>query len=509
MPEVRRPETALRRQVTAALDEAVAELPGEGPLDEFSKALRRLRDDFPAPLRVALAGRSGSGKSTLANALLGTHLLPSGRFRTRTVIWLSYAAEPALTVHGVSGWTMTADPAELEQLTADGPSAGRRPPDTAYVRFEVKNPLLTSFDLIDTPGADDPGTAGFLAQVGADALVVVLRRSGAEEDQELLRTFRLAGAIADLASPLNSVGVLAADSVDPADGPAGEDADAMTAARQVARQLMVDAWGSRLLHDIRPVALQSALAARTFSAQDVRDLSLLVSRVPAEVLAERAENGQEFSAREYTDMQDVDPRRRSELHALFGSYGLGRAFGALGHLEQRDEHTLRERLLDDTGLVGFIDLLDDQFARRADLIKLDRLTGRVERLARDLRRPQAGLTGWDYALLERTVRRFRSQAADAWDRFSVISDCHTPGRLALGDGDVANALRILGEHGRLLPDRLGLPGTASAVEFATRASARKDHWARLDGLPFNGPTKRSCRIVLRACDELLAESIRM
>lgn len=462
----------LRRQLTSAFSAARTRLPSAGPLGALRRNLDEIRRDYQQSLpRVVLVGRSGAGKTSLANALVGTNLFATGPSApTRVVTRLRDAAGPDLT--GASQ-------------------------------------LLSRLDLIDTPDLQDPATTALLREGGADALVpLFIRGNPAASDEAVLRDFQEIGRAAEIGVPLNCVGVLPLDSLMASDIESAK-ADAAT----VIAGIMRDDAASRLLYDLRPVAIRAAAAAHTMGADDVADLSALVAaatrsgRAGLEALLDLTHDGGDF-----TDPDDdtlpgdpaIQASRRSDLWRLLGGYGLQLVFTLLA--EGADAGALRRGLRDGSGVTEFAGLLTEHFAQRADLIKAHAVIGRAEALVRQVRdAPDAGLTGWDYATLNDVAGLFRGQASVAWDTRTVVSDCRS-GRLSLDNRDVADALRILGEPGQSVRERLGLPAVARDDDLANRAIDRKNHWARLDQFPFDGDTRRACRTVLRACEVLVSET---
>jgi hypothetical protein len=164
-----------------------------------------------------------------------------------------------------------------------------------------------------------------------------------------------------------------------------------------------------------------------------------------------------------------------------------------------DDAALRQGLAGRSGLTEFTQLLGSQLAERADLVRARTVIAKVSALADG---HDADLTGSELATLDTVVGLFRNQATSAWDRHAVVSDCRS-GRPSLGKSDLADALRLLGEPAR---DRLGATAATPATKVAARARGEWEHWARLDGIPFNGDTRRVCQMVLRACDELVAQT---
>lgn len=460
----------LRRQLSAAFAAARMRLPADGPLGALRRDLDEVQQDYrKSRPRVALLGRSGAGKTLLAGALLGADVQPAG-------------------------------PTQVVTLLRD--VAG---PDLAEA-----NALLSRLDLIDTPGLQEPATVKFLRDGGADALVpLFIRGNPAASDEDALRDFGEIGRAAEVSVPLNCVGVLPLDSIT-----ATDIESAKTATATLIASIMRDDAASRLLYDLRPVAIRAAAAAHRLLPGDIADLSMLVAialrsgQTGLARLLDLTQDGDDFTDPDGLALPDgpeqVDASRRRHLWRLLGRYGLQLAFRLLA--EGADETALRQGLRDRSGLTAFAGLLTDQFAQRADLIKAHAVIGRAEALARRLRDTQGtGLTGWDYATLSDVAGLFRGQASSAWDTRTVISDCRS-GRLSLGDQDMADALRIIGEPGQSARERLSLPATAQDSDLAAQAVDRKNHWARLDRFPFDGDTRRACRTVLRACEALVSQT---
>lgn len=172
-----------------------------------------------------------------------------------------------------------------------------------------------------------------------------------------------------------------------------------------------------------------------------------------------------------------------------------------------DQDTLARELSERSGLAGFRRLLVDHFGHRADLIKLQSLIGHVHELVSDLDDGfQVVLTPAEHAALGQaatqiTQLEFREHA---FREFWVVRQYYESA-LELSDADTRDALRLVGEHGRLAWQMLGLDAAASATELAAVARERHGHWAMLAVDPgFGGPTRRACKIVLRSCENLIA-----
>jgi hypothetical protein len=465
----------LRRQMTAAFTTALARLPaddGRTPLRPLRDKLVRIHANYLNSLpQVVLVGRSGAGKTMLANALLGTQAQPAG---------------PGAPTQAVTRLRTTV-PADL-----------------------AENSLLSRLDLIDTPDLQKQPTKDFIRAERPEALVPLLIRGNlGVSDEATLRSFRGAGQVGELAVPLNCVGVLPVDSIE-----ADDIATAMSDARTMAEDFRTKDAASRLFYDLKPVAVQVAAAAYALGPDHLADLRALVTAAErpgqcgVEGLVALVQDGSDdFTDPDNASLSDgADAHRRGRLWDILGRYGLQLALPLVA--DRATEATLRQRLRDDSGLTAFAQLLTSHFAERADLIRAHAVIARVESLTRQLRDdPGAPLTGWEYATLEEVSWLFRGQAAAARDRLTVSSDCRS-GRLSLGPDDVNDALRILGEPGQSVRERLGLDPEASVTDavLAARAVERKTHWTRLDQFPFDGDTRRACRTVLRECEALVSQT---
>jgi len=513
----------LRDRVDAALTEALRLLPPR--LAGAHQDLREQRDRFGGPIRVALVGRVSSGKSTLANALLGGNVVATGAQElTYNVNWLRNDPVPTLTIHYKDGRTENHVPPTAEAL-ADLTSRRRQDnrgylASIDYIVFAYPNRYLSEFDLVDTPGldsvfaTDSSNTMRFLGMdeaevraasarhaAKADALVLVFSRGMAASEEELLRDFRHADIRSSVVSPITTIGVLTkVELYWRPDRP-----DVMSAGRQVASRLMRDGGASKQLYELCPLASLVGAAAATFADADFADLTALGTQVEPSLLARRVRFGPSFAGAELADIP-VPQDRRKALFDRFSAYGIVLACELIrGGVDDQD--TLRRELSERSGLSRFRRLLVEHFGHRADLIKLQSLIGHVRELVSDLDDGfQVILTPAEHVALDQAAAQitrleFREHA---FREFSVVRQFYE-GALEFGDADARDALRLVGEQGRLAWQMLGLDTAAPTAELVATASARHAHWAMRAVDPgFGGPTRRACQTVLRSCENLIA-----
>jgi GTPase SAR1 family protein len=506
----------LRNRVLAAFDQAAAALGGADYLGPAREAFSQQRTRVLASLRVVLVGRVSSGKSTLANALLGGYRVPTGVAElTYNVNWLRYGDPQRLTVHFRDGRPSEQhDISDLEQLTVRAREDSWLHDYVTQIDFiEVFDPApyLREFDLVDTPGLDshfvddaantlrflgrdegDVRRATLASASKADALVLVFARGLARSEDDLIADFSGLGLGA--ANPIAAIGALTKVEYY---WPAG---DPMAEGRRVAGLVMRAAGARRLLFDLRPVASRVAAAAATLTEADCCDLAEL-ARLPPVRLAKFARLGAAFTSR---DDLPLAPDRRRALFNRFGGYGIAQACGLLrdGLAEPTGLHA---ELVASSGLGEFRDLLVDHFGSRADLIKLQRAVAEVDDLHQTMRPllpPREQLT-LDAAAAAITQLKYKEHALA---ELAMLRDYYD-GAVQLSESQAAELVRVAGQHGTSLADRLGLPMDVSADALATQARELHARWAAFTADPSHGTaTRRAGYTMRRAAERLLTEA---
>ncbi|MFC4120935.1 dynamin family protein [Nonomuraea zeae] len=492
------------------LDRALALLGGSSPeLAPARQVLRELAADGSARLRVALVGRVSAGKSTLVNALLGGERVMTGVTEvTYNVNWLRHGPVRTLVVHYRDGRPPERrDIAELPGLTRDQLGA------IDHLVVTDPNPCLRSFDIVDTPGLDshlggdsrntlrflgrpedDLGDRSVLHAGRADAMVLVMTRALSAGEEGLLAGLR--GEALTALSPVTAVGALTkVEGYWPRHDPMAE-------GRRIADRLMTAAGGARLLFDLRPLCSLVAAGAGTLTEAGLADLALLATVDPA-LLERRIALGPYFATREYADLP-VPAARRRELMSGLSGYGVALACSLIRE-GCADLPGLRAELLSRSGVADFRRLLTGHFGNRAEVIRQQRLIGQARGLRAELAarlRPRE-LSVLDAALapvldLELTEHAFRELA--------VLRE-HYEGRLELTGPQLEEVLRVTGEHGRAVPERLGLTAGAGRDQILARARERVAYWAGAEAAGSHaGTTRVACQVIRRSYERILTQS---
>jgi hypothetical protein len=324
----------------------------------------------------------------------------------------------------------------------------------------------------------------------------------------MVRGFQQAGLTSEMATPMNALAVRGVELDWDTDSP-----EPRVLAERAIAQLMADKGGHRLLSHVWPVATKVGAAARSFDAQDVSDLRRLAGEVEVWRLEEAAENENLFGSADEKDLL-LAAARREALIRRFTGYGIVLACSRLRESaaggDGGTEDDLRQWLLCRSGVTSLRERLLRQFGDHPELIKLNSLIRQVRRMAADLAGGSAGpLTGWDEEVIRKVLAMLRedSFAGDGWQRYVAAQHLYM-GKARFGgtDGDVEEALCLLGERGGSIADRLGLaPGTPAAV-LAAEASKRHTQWSRRQNHPYTDETRQAYRAVLRACDALVRQA---
>ena len=432
---------------------------------------------------------------------------------TYNVNWLRYpdAAKPPLLVHFRDGRPPEAhDLAELTKFTARRVEHQQLLASIDYIEVFYDNQWLKILDLIDTPGldsyfgTDSENTLRFLGRTpdevrtstiehahGADALLHVFSRNIGGTDEETLAEFRGPGL--GSATPINAIGVLTKVEHYWPSCP-----DPMKAGRAVTGRLMDEPLVRRLLFSIQPVCSLVGLAAETFTDDDFQTLVEL-ARTPPDVLERRAGRAPFFCTRVYDDLP-VTPERRKLLHDRFGGWGVVLACRLLRDGIATPED-LRRALLDRSGMAELRRMVVSHFGNRAYLIKLRPVIEQVLQLRHEVRLPLPG----DRAALNEAIAQFERLAVNehAFKELTVLQHYYED-RLTLSEPELHEALRVTGEHGVWITDRLGLDRGATLDEMYERADQRRAFWSSLSTDPeIRGETASATRVLRRSYEILV------
>lgn len=444
------------------------------------------------PLRVAVAGRVKAGKSTLVNAMVGELIAPTdARECTKVVTW--YRDGVTYRVHG----TLADGGSVPLRFDRDGGSllidlGGRSHDDISSIDVTWPSRRLREMTLIDTPGIGSLSEAvaaraeRFLAaraeeHAPADAVIYLLRHVHTA-DVRFLEAFhddRMSAA-----NPLNSIGVLSR-----ADEIGAARPDAMGSAERIAERWRQDPRMAALVQTVVPVAGLVAEAASTLRQHEFDSLAALAASPPA-LVDELLVSADRFGGAD-APVGTSNEERRHLLERL-GLYGSRVAVGAVRSGQARTAAALADHLLDASGLPVLRKQLAERFARRRELLKARHALAVVAHVA--------AVTG-DRALAVEAERVGGS--AHEFAELRIVNAVRR-GLLADAPARQVAALRLLGEHGFALADRLGLDGGTGADDMRLALVEELTAWQRFAERPLCTPAAAdAARVLARTCEGLL------
>lgn len=487
-------------------------------------------------MRVAVAAQIKRGKSTLVNALLGQDVAPTAQLEaTFTVGEFYQAAEPRVTVHfnEPGAETLAVAPDQFARYTVNDPRQAALLRRIRKVEYGLPNPLLGRFRLLDTPGlgsiyqADSQNTLmtlgvdGFLdaeergrlqhvlgrvgrgaaemhrdtvqALDGADAVIYLFDRGLNQHDASLV--VRFLGPLGPSFNALKVVGVLSrCDQWYWPPAELGADPlshDPLAEGRKIAARRLAEQEVRRMFFRILPVAALASAGATALDAERLSWLDELAAADPRR-LATALSDANLFARSDSVAGVSLPKAARGTIVATLGAWGTLKAA-----LYRRDGVELAElrRLLDaDSGVADVRRTLVEHFGNRAAALKLDQalreVSSHVARLRMDsvsARSPLPTVVNYVAGTVER-VRLSQSELAE----LAVLEDYYH-GRLEL-EADIAEVLRVTGEHGRSVPARLGQPDGAPLASLITLADERAGAWAnRGEALGLDGATAAAAR----------------
>ncbi|MET0813022.1 MAG: dynamin family protein [Microbacterium sp.] len=478
---------------TAALLDRARELYRDDPdaVDLLDSWLRRVHE----PLRLAVAGMVKAGKSTLLNALLGEKIAPTDAGEcTRTITWYRYGATAKVTAHLADG-TQARLPVRRDDghlvLDLDGYTAD----EVAWVDVEWPAESLRSMILIDTPGIGSLSEAvsarsfRFLtpedSASGADAILYLLRHVHST-DVRFLEAFR--DTAAGSAHAVNAVALLSR-----ADEIGSGRIDSLLSAAQIADRYRRDGELRSLALECIPVAGLLAEAARTLRESEFAAFQELAGL--DRVVRERMLISVDRFTRATTDTS-LSSDQRSALLDRFGMFGV-RLGAALVRGGATSSSELRDRMVQQSGLVDVQRFIADQFRARSAALKargaLDVVESLVERHpvdgSHELRGAIERLRAGDHDL-----RELELLAALRADDLGLTAEDH------------AEAERLIGGAGTTASARLGLAPSATDGAAASRAREVLTHWRSLAASPLaDRGTADLAGVVIRSAEGAASE----
>ncbi|WP_053854683.1 dynamin-like GTPase family protein [Mycolicibacterium mucogenicum] len=455
------------------------------------------------PIRIALAGTLKAGKSTLVNALVGEEIAPTDATEaTRLVTWFRHGATPRVTANHRDGRRTDVPITRGDGLTFDlarysGAEGAANVGD--IVDLDVQWPAA---ELEQTTIIDTPGTSSLSRDVSDRTLQLLVPRDGVPRVDAvvfLLRTLNapdiaLLKQIGELVgSGSAALGVIGVASR--ADEIGAGRIDAMMSAREVATRFTSELDRTGVCQAVVPVSGLLALTARTLQQSEFTALQKLAALDGdgATALTKAMLSADRFARQD--DSLPVDAITRAALLDRFGMFGIRIAIAVL-RAGVTDSQGLADELLDRSGLVALRDVIDQQFAQRADMLK-------AHTALRSLRRFVEANPIYATPFILADIDPLLADT-HAFEELRLLGQLRSR-PTTLNDDEMASLRRIIGGSGTDAASRLGLSNDAP-YDGPRAAFAAVQRWRRRADHPLNDPfTARACRAAVRSAEALVAD----
>jgi GTPase Era involved in 16S rRNA processing len=511
-------EKTLREQADELFQAAISSTKNHTTLSLLHQELQHSHQKLDQPMRVAIVGKIKAGKSTLMNALLGEAVVATGTIEaTFNINWLQYGEQPALRVHFKDDRPPEHKSfAELEAITvrSQDPASRAYLLSIQYIEVVYPNPILNTFNLIDTPGLDSfykedsQNTCDFLHLHGkqlteatqaeaskADAVLYLFSQSIHESDRAIAEQFQ--GASLSRTTPINSIGVLTKVDAYWSD----ESPDPIEAGRRVAERLASHPQMRNLFYTIVPVCGLAALGIQTLKASEFDTLTQLAA-LPEERLDKLLRTVERFKTKEYPDQPEIPHLvQRQQVMQRLGQYGVWQACRLIrsGIVDQ----SLVLALMQNTGMKDLRHLITSHFGNRAFLIKLNTAVEHLLAICFQLQQQHTGSTLQTIQLIAGQLERLKAQAHE-FQELRVLRSYYD-GNLELADDEIQQLLQVTGEYGTSCANRLGLRDRATLDEMIAIAQQQVNQWRSRsnDAIGATYQTIAAARLVAHSYERIL------
>ena len=479
---------SIEKEVDRLLEDSLAQTANIEDLKNFHRLLRQCRHRLKQPMRIAIVGLIKAGKSTLMNALLQEKIVATGAVEaTFNVNWLKYGESPALKVY-FKNWRSpeTKSFAELKALTLRPEEHQEYLFSIKYIEVTYPNPILKTFNIIDTPGLksfyeeDAKNTQDFLKLHGdkldeitnqeaanADAVLYLFSQGLGKGDRETVEAFQ--GSLTSNTTPINAIGVLTKVDIYATDP---NIKDPLAAGKRVASRLCQKSEVNRLFYTIYPICGLLAQGVQTISDRHWNILTQFLE-LPDKRFARLTRYVPKFLAQYEAEDVPISQADRTEIYQQLGLYGIIQAYQLLKSGIDNKEQLIAE-LLKKTGVPELRQLILSHFGHRAFLIKLGKV---LQDVSVAYFQQRSKLQGESLDILEAVTSKFDALQAreHAFQELDVLRSYYED-KLDFDRQEQQQLLEVTGEFGIICRDRLGLGKQATVEEMLSVAKTRMRYW---------------------------------
>lgn len=457
--------------------------------------------ELNAPMRIAITGEIKTGKSTLLNAFMGREVVPTAvEVMTYNINWFHHVGcspngKECFVVHYLDGTSETRPLEEIASFVGYNEDKTELINSIDWVDAYVNQPLLEKFDLIDTPGLgsllgnDSKHTKDLLTTNTnrPDAIIYLVYQVFKDTDINAIEEFH---ATTNLMSGISAIAAFTR--VDEMNGLHSDARHNICRAKEENSNIRYN------FAEIYSIAALPAIASWKLNNEEIDALCELknIPNLPTLLANKQSFQNSEWKSNEL----------RNELLNKLTIKGIKLVVNYFLNNPTATNKDCRKYLYDFSKVKELEQVIITRFGERADFHKSNRVLAELRKACNTLSKNKQ-LVSTDRQLLQQVqslIQQFEIELHRQYAEYYLLSDYYNQ-ETYFEEDEWERIKRLLGECGKSIYERLGLPLNATD-DIKKAYSQEVEYWqnkfrrAKVLGKPI---VQQKSEIILNVLQNLL------